>query len=438
MANFIGIGNRIGGGSGINWSSYWLQLISATVENAASSNVVLTFPVAKTSLVASDVTCAVNGVARVVSSASWTGGVWTVVLASAVIYDDVVVMTFVKTGQTKTVTNNVLYTMLLTSIGLGTGVSTLRMTVSSDITVTLGANAKFYTDGAGTLNESATWTITSGALRTIYLKCTTGTALMTFSNVSKVTTWGSDVVDGWTSGANAARITSVIGKMPLTLLRISGTSTFTGALPTGLTYLSLNGASIAWTYNGALPTGLTSLYFDGASIAWTYNGALPTGLTYLYLFGSSIAWTYNGALPTGLTSLILSGSSIAWTYNGALPTGLTYLDLSGASIAWTYNGALPTGLTFLGLFGASMDYTGLDIGNNGNIGTFSMLNYRVAKMSSADMITLLTQMTGRAGTLPAAVTINDYADFAAPPAGVTTAVNALKLAKSITTVNLGA
>jgi shikimate 5-dehydrogenase len=59
-------------------------------------------------------------------------------------------------------------------------------------------------------------------------------------------------------------------------------------------------------------------------------------------------------------------------------------------------------------------------------------------MSSVDMITLLTQMTGRTGTLPATVTINDYADYASPPAEVVTAVNLLKATKSITTCNLGA
>ena len=121
------------GGGGINWSSYWATLISATVENAAPTNVVLTFPVGKPERLATDITATVNGVARAVSSASWTGGIWTVVLASAVDYADVVVMTF-KLTNTTTVTNNVLsYASLLTSAGAG--VATLKMTVSADITV---------------------------------------------------------------------------------------------------------------------------------------------------------------------------------------------------------------------------------------------------------------------------------------------------------------
>ena len=91
-----------------DWVAYWATLISATVENAAPTDVVLTFPTAQTSLVATDITATINGANDPVVSASWLGGVWTVVLTSTVTYGDVVIMTFVKTGGTKAVTNNVL------------------------------------------------------------------------------------------------------------------------------------------------------------------------------------------------------------------------------------------------------------------------------------------------------------------------------------------
>jgi hypothetical protein len=139
---------------------------------------------------------------------------------------------------------------------------------------------------------------------------------------------------------------------------------------------------------------------------------------------------------TAMTVLRISGTSNLGT--GSLPTGLTYLNLLGASIAWTYNDALPIGLAYLYLEGNSIDYTGLVASGTGNATTWAMTNYRITKMSSADMITLLTSLTNRVGTLPATITINDYADYAAIPADVTTAVNTLKATKSITTVNLGA
>jgi hypothetical protein len=217
------------------------------------------------------------------------------------------------------------------------------------------------------------------------------------------------------------------------------TATGDKALPTKITYLFLSGANINWTYEGALPTGInTYLYLNGANINWTYEGALPTGVTYLSLIGDNINWTYEGALPTGInTYLYLNGANINWTYEGALPTGVTYLFLSGANINWTYEGALPTGITYLNLNGANINWIGLDIGDNGNITNVSLLNYRTEKMSSADMVTLLTQMTNRTGSLPTTITINDYADYDSQPQDVKNAVEALKTAKLITTVTLG-
>jgi hypothetical protein len=218
--------------------------------------------------------------------------------------------------------------MTLTPTGDGTGVSTLRMGVSENTTLTIVGDANFYTDSGGTLGESKTWTITAGALRTIYLKCT-GSAVINLPDRRLITEFGNSLNIGWVSSTNAASLSfTPAGFVNLTSLRITGTSVFSGALPTGLTYVNLNGDSINWT--------------------------------------------------------------------------------------------------------------GLDIGNNGNItSAMLLLNYRISKMSSADMVTLLTQLTNRTGALPDSITINDYADYASPPSGVTDAVALLKSTKSITTVNLG-
>jgi len=234
------------------------------------------------------------------------------------------------------------------------------------------------------------------------------------------------------------------GALPasLTYLHLDGDFinwTYSGALPTGLTHLHLDGDFINWTYSGALPIGLTYLHLDGDdNINWTYSGALPMGLTHLYFKSDLINWIYSSALPTGLTVLRFFGDLINWTYSGALPIGLTYLHLDGDNVNWTYSGALPTGIVSLRFNGPNINWTGLDIGDTGDIDYFGLLNYRIAKISSSDIITLLTQMTGRTGSLPATVTINDFQDYAAPPSEVTDAVAALKAAKSITSVSLGA
>lgn len=110
IGNAIWIGRNSGG---TNWTTYWASLISATVAQATPTNVVLTFATPQTSLGASDLTVTVNGAARAVSSASWTGAVWTVVLASAVMYGDLVVITFVKSGGKVFIENNITHPLIM-------------------------------------------------------------------------------------------------------------------------------------------------------------------------------------------------------------------------------------------------------------------------------------------------------------------------------------
>lgn len=98
--------NRLNGPpkqGGVSWSAYWKTLISATVETAAPTHVVLTFPAAA-NLVAADFTITDFAIA----SASWTGPVLTLVLTEAVlIFDGNLNITFNKTGDVGIVTNNV-------------------------------------------------------------------------------------------------------------------------------------------------------------------------------------------------------------------------------------------------------------------------------------------------------------------------------------------
>ena len=124
-----------------------------------------------------------------------------------------------------------------------------------------------------------------------------------------------------------------------------------------------------------------------------------------------------------------------WDY--AIPNNISHLTMSDT--AYSGSAPLPNSLTYLSFNGNSMNWTGLSVGSGGNITVLNLANFRIAKMSSADMITLLTQIANRTGSVPNTITINDYADYASPPAGVTDAVANLKTKKTnVTTVNLGA
>jgi hypothetical protein len=191
-------------------------------------------------------------------------------------------------------------TFELLPTGDGTGYAILRMEASETTTLSIrGGDAKFYTDNSGA-GESSTWTITSGAIRSIFVKCTSR-SLLVFPKQGVITKWGiSTSLNGWSSEINAPLISSVgFPLRNLTHLHLSGQCEFSGSLPSGLTYLYLLGSKIKWTYSGSLPSGLTSLTLNGSNINWTYSGSLPSGLTYLYLNGTNINWTAFDASGSG-------------------------------------------------------------------------------------------------------------------------------------------
>jgi len=330
MSIRIGIGLHIGS-TGANWSAFWASLISATVENANPDQIVLTFPLSA-SLTASDFTVTVDGSAMAISSASWAGTVLTLNLASEVNYNDPIIVTFVKTGETTVVTNNVLYRMYVSVIGDGSGIARLRFTRNAALTVTLDGNARFYTDAAATLGESATWVVNAGSYDTRWIKCTSGTSRMIFSDATQFTRWGYTATFGLTAAS-------------------SPTPRFVAKVK----YLNITSINIT----------------------------------------AAVSCSLQGKLPDVMDDIVMNDTLLDWDT--------------------------------------------LDVGENGNITTLSLVKFRTAsKITSAQMLVFLTALTNRAGSLPATITINDYADYAAPPAYITDAVTLLKATKGITTVTLGA
>jgi hypothetical protein len=235
-------------------------------------------------------------------------------------------------------------TFELLPTGDGTGYAILRMEASETTTLSIrGGDAKFYTDNSGA-GESSTWTITSGAIRSIFVKCTSR-SLLVFPKQGVITKWGiSTSLNGWSSEINAPLISSV--GFPLR----------------NLTHLHLTGQC-------------------------EFSGSLPSGLTYLYLLGTNINWTYSGSLPSGLTSLTLNGSNINWTYSGSLPSGLTSLTLNGSNINWT-------------AFDAS--------GSGNITTYYRLLDFVTTAFSVTNFISLLQSMVSRVGGLPTTCIISDY------------------------------
>jgi len=213
---------------------------------------------------------------------------------------------------------------LLTSTGNGTGVSTLTVTVSADTLISLGANAKFYSDAGGTADESSTWTATTGAARTRYIKCTTGTAGM-WIEADTITSWGV-----WTSGVNAASLSGDISKLTvLTVLNIQGNNTISGSIAglTSLTNINVSGSN---TISGSI-AGLTSLTNLVIRDFNTISGSIAglTSLTTVYVSGNN---TVSGSIA-GLTSLTYFNIQGSNTVSGSINalTVLASLDIEGAN-----------------------------------------------------------------------------------------------------------
>ena len=192
-----------------------------------------------------------------------------------------------------------LFTLVLESTGTGAGVVTFKLEVIEDIILTLDGAGKFYDNIGGTDNEGTTRTITAGALRTIYLKVTSGVANMTFSNEMAVIKIGETVTNGWLSPANGPMVNiSNISKMVnLTNITINAGSTrvvgdFSGCFTlTQLTYLNISSNTIDFDYIHVWPAldmdiycnlsynVMTSAQVDKVLIAFSSGPFIDTTIT---------------------------------------------------------------------------------------------------------------------------------------------------------------
>ena len=248
------------------------NFVSAVVNAGTGSSLVMTFDkfLDDTSVPATTAfEVLVNTVARNVTNVSILDGEVTLTLSSDVVFGDTVTVEYIKpiadilkgiTGAeidsfaAQSVTNNTLVYLNIVADGTGLAVATLNLRVSSDTTLTMIGNARFYSDAAGTLDESTSWLVTSGANRTRYIRCLAGTSLMTFSNHLNFIRGGNGYsvwyLPLWSKVANGPYIGGDISKFTnLTILSYSGTNTLSGDL-SALTLLT-----DAYVYGGSVTFG---------------------------------------------------------------------------------------------------------------------------------------------------------------------------------------
>lgn len=249
--------------------------------------------------------------------------------------------------------------------GTGASVAILKFTViTSNVTMTCDGDGLFYNNPQGTTNAGTTRTITTGAERTFYFKCATGSSNVRVFHKNNLTTWymeynsGNQPILSMGAADLARSITSFVLNCPNT---VSGDFT---DLPSQLTNFNVSNNHTFSGDTADLPRTLLSFYWQSLQ-GGTMTGAwadLPPNI--LGFASTSAIGTVTGGvstLPRSLTSFTLgAASSLPGTF-ADFPSGLTSLSLTNVGSGNTITGTLadlPSGLLYLKLTGIGQRITG--------------------------------------------------------------------------------
>lgn len=205
-------------------------------------------------------------------------------------------------------TANTTNTFTLTATGTGAGISKITLRAAETITITLTGDAKFYTDAAGTLGESSTWTIAPlerGILTTRYIRCASGVSTMKIPD-NTIYQWYE-----WISAANAASLGGDISKMTaLEFVVITGNNTINGSIAqlTRLTHFQVTGSN---TLSGSI-IGLSALIYIEVTGSNTLSGSISplAALQYINIAGVNTCTYETVILLKGLCYINISENII--------------------------------------------------------------------------------------------------------------------------------
>lgn len=215
-------------------------------------------------------------------------------------------------------------TYTLTATGTGSGVAKLEWRAGEAVTLSVTGDARFYTDAAGTENESTSVTNnlpTNNLSTNTYIRLASGTAQLKVSRNSIIR------INGYTAATNAPSLSGDIGLLrALDLIHIAGLNSVSGDITklTDLTYIKVEGSN---TISGSVADliNLTYLYVKGDN---TISGSLTNlvNLETIYVLGDN---ELSGSITdiAGLTAITLYGAN---TVSGSI-TGkpLTTINVGG-------------------------------------------------------------------------------------------------------------
>lgn len=261
------------------------------------------------------------------------------------------------------VTNNLDYTesgesvMYIKPTGDGSALAPLTLNVDAEITLTLSGPGRFYDDEDGTVNESTTWTVASGADHGKYMYCPTDSSIITFSDASQINRFEQGTYEGaWVSSTNAPVLyadISVLSPTTLTYYRLIGNivdvSDFSDYV--NLTYYSSTGSANInnlsdLTYLSAdSPTEISGDLSNLSSADYIYILSTepftatytpytwPTGFKRIYI-SLNTSGEYGYSVST-ISNILSDGSDATW---GSSPT--IYLSAGHSSMADATQGGI--------------------------------------------------------------------------------------------------
>jgi len=248
--------------------------------------------------------------------------------------------------------------------GDGSGVATIKLESSENIWIEISGNGRFYDDSAGTTNPTTQREVTSGALRTFYLKQITGTENLTISKSDKLKGIGSQSLTGWVSGSNAPNLIGTLADLSIIeSIYITGNNEINGDIQNisnTCTYLNITGSNILTGNIENVPNSLILIYVLGNNRLTGNIEDLPNTLISINIGGINTITGDIQNLPNGLNYLILGGINTVYGDIANITSNLIYLTAIGYN---TLNGdvaGLPNGITSVYIAGYNIigSYTG--------------------------------------------------------------------------------
>ena len=226
----------------------------------------------------------------------------------------------------------------LSYTGTGTGVLTLRLLSDIAQTATIDGSGKFYTDAAGTLNESTSFAMSANAWTTFYIKVPSGTCNVTIPNGYAIRAFGDSSNNLVGELANGPRIND----LATTKISQSVSSIYIYCLQpisivSGTTYPWLNATLVYFRGNLLTVSGTTYPWLNATRVHFNGNLLTVSGTTYPWTNASQVVFS-GGSLTV---SANLSTSAL---YAGTEDFDL-YIDSTGMAVSYPTTRAWPRNIS---------------------------------------------------------------------------------------------